>query len=155
MLEERERDHGHERVPTQSSPGAAFEVVEAEFLLQSLMRLLADPARLDRRREGLQVRVGRPIVADAARQEVGRGVGRRRGGVPEPAREHKAMSQACSGESDGQATRNAGALRAADGLALAASPTFAIMVLLTGVQAEMLNWSDPWLKLQHRNSAIP
>ena len=41
------------------------------------------------------------------------------------------MSQACSGGSDGQATRrNAAALRAADGLA---SPTFAIMALLTGV----------------------
>ncbi|WP_119462072.1 hypothetical protein [Rhodospirillaceae bacterium SYSU D60014] len=53
------------------------------------------------------------------------------------------MSQACSGGSDWQATRrNAAALRAADGLALAASPTFAIMALLTGVlgggPAEML-----------------
>ena len=52
------------------------------------------------------------------------------------------MSLACSGGSDGQATRrNAAALRAADGLALAASPTFAIMALLTGVRggpAEML-----------------
>jgi hypothetical protein len=44
------------------------------------------------------------------------------------------MSQACSGGSDGGATRrNAAALRAADGLALAAAPTFAIMALLTGV----------------------
>ena len=51
------------------------------------------------------------------------------------------MSLACSGGSDGQATRrNAGALRAANWLALAASPTFAIMALLTGVrgQAEIL-----------------
>ncbi len=53
------------------------------------------------------------------------------------------MSQACSGGSDGQATRRyAGALWEADGLALAASPTFAIMALLTGVlgggPAEML-----------------
>ena len=53
------------------------------------------------------------------------------------------MSQACSGGSDVQGTRrNAAALRAADGLALAASPTFAIMALLTGVMgggpAEML-----------------
>jgi predicted dithiol-disulfide oxidoreductase (DUF899 family) len=45
----------------------------------------------------------------SARQNVGRGVGRRRGGVPEC--EHEAMSEACSGGSDGQATRrNAGAL---------------------------------------------
>jgi len=43
------------------------------------------------------------------------------------------MSWACSGGSDGQSTRrSAGALGAADGLALAASPTFAIMALLTG-----------------------
>ena len=53
------------------------------------------------------------------------------------------MSQACTGGSDGGATHmNAAALRAADGLALAASPTFAIMALLTsalgGGPAEML-----------------
>lgn len=36
------------------------------------------------------------------------------------------MSEACCGERDGQAIR-----RASDGLALAASPTFAIMALLT------------------------
>ena len=51
-----------------------------------------------------------------------------------PGREHETMSQACSGGSDGGATRrNATALGAAGGLALAASPTFAIMALLTGV----------------------
>jgi hypothetical protein len=44
------------------------------------------------------------------------------------------MSQPCSGRSEGGATRrNAAALGAADGLAFAASPTFAIMALLTGV----------------------
>ncbi len=44
------------------------------------------------------------------------------------------MSQACSGGSDGGATRpNPASLRAADGLALAAAPTFAIMALLTGI----------------------
>ena len=53
------------------------------------------------------------------------------------------MSQACSGGSDGQAPRrNAGAAWMADGLALAAAPTFAVMALLTGVldsgPAEML-----------------
>jgi hypothetical protein len=47
------------------------------------------------------------------------------------------MSHArCSG-SDGQVTRrNAAALKAADWLALAAAPTFAVMALLTGVVAE-------------------
>jgi hypothetical protein len=44
------------------------------------------------------------------------------------------MSQACSGGSDGGATRrNAAALGAADGLSLAAAPTFAIIALLTAV----------------------
>ena len=53
------------------------------------------------------------------------------------------MSQARSGRSDGGAAgRNPAALKAADGLAFAASPTFAIMALLTGIlggdPAEML-----------------
>ena len=53
------------------------------------------------------------------------------------------MKHACCGGSDGQSTRrNAAAFGAADGLALAASPTFAVMALLTGVlgggPAEML-----------------
>jgi hypothetical protein len=44
------------------------------------------------------------------------------------------MSQACSGRTDGGATRRDGVLlTAADGMALAAFPTFAIMALLTGV----------------------
>jgi hypothetical protein len=44
------------------------------------------------------------------------------------------MSQACSGGSDGGAIRrNAAALGAAEGLALAAAPIFAIMALLTAV----------------------
>src|SRR3954453_19504689 len=30
VLEERERDHGHQRVPVQTGPGAALEMVEAE-----------------------------------------------------------------------------------------------------------------------------
>src|SRR5881275_3529248 len=48
VLEERERDHGHQRVPVQTGPGAALEMVEAELLLHLLVRLLAHPARLDR-----------------------------------------------------------------------------------------------------------
>ena len=44
------------------------------------------------------------------------------------------MSETCSFGSDGQAScRTVGAFWAADGLALAASPTFAIMALLTGI----------------------
>jgi hypothetical protein len=53
------------------------------------------------------------------------------------------VSQACSGGADGPTARwSAGALRVADTLALAASPTFAMMALLTGAfdggPAEML-----------------
>src|SRR5947209_8815675 len=40
-------DAGHQRVPMQAGPGAAFEVAEAKFLLELLMHLLARPARLD------------------------------------------------------------------------------------------------------------
>jgi hypothetical protein len=44
------------------------------------------------------------------------------------------MNQSCSGGSDVGATRrNGAALRVADVLALAASPTFALMALLTSV----------------------
>jgi hypothetical protein len=49
VLQEGEGDHGHERVPVQAGPGAALEVVEPQFLLHLLMRLLAHPASLDRR----------------------------------------------------------------------------------------------------------
>lgn len=47
-LQEGVGDHRHERVAMQTDPGTTFEVVEAEFLLELLMRLLADPACLDR-----------------------------------------------------------------------------------------------------------
>ena len=44
------------------------------------------------------------------------------------------MTDACSGDSGGGATRrNAAAVRVANGLHLAAAPTFAIMALLTGI----------------------
>jgi hypothetical protein len=43
------------------------------------------------------------------------------------------MSQACSGGSGGAPRRNAAARRLANGLYLAAAPTFATMALLTGV----------------------
>lgn len=43
------------------------------------------------------------------------------------------MSQVCSGGPDGGAIRKGAALGVVGGLALAASPTFAIMALLTGV----------------------
>jgi hypothetical protein len=45
ILEEREGDQCQERVPVQSPPGPPLEVVEAEFLLELLVGLLAYPAR--------------------------------------------------------------------------------------------------------------
>jgi hypothetical protein len=41
-------DAHHQRVPVQSGPGAALKVAEAECLLQRLVGLFANPARLDR-----------------------------------------------------------------------------------------------------------
>src|SRR3984885_2827811 len=48
-------DHRHERVAAQATPGSAFEVVETEFFLELLVGLLADPSRLDRGGERLEV----------------------------------------------------------------------------------------------------
>src|SRR5215470_2020820 len=55
MLEEGVGDHCHERMPVKAGPGSSLEVVEAEFLLQLLVGLLADPSRLDRGRQGAQI----------------------------------------------------------------------------------------------------
>ena len=46
-LEECAGDHCHERVSVQASPRAGFEVIEARFFLELLMRLFADPTGLD------------------------------------------------------------------------------------------------------------
>src|ERR1700677_2513680 len=54
-------DHRHERVAVQAMPGSAFEVVEAKFFLELLVGLLADPSRLDRGGERLEVGVGRQV----------------------------------------------------------------------------------------------
>src|SRR3712207_8577711 len=58
MLQEGERDQRHQGVVVQPGPGPPLEVVEAELFLQLLVRLLAGPPGLDRRREGLQRRAG-------------------------------------------------------------------------------------------------
>jgi len=36
-----------------SGPGSSFEVIQPQFFLELLMRLFADPARLDRADKGL------------------------------------------------------------------------------------------------------
>ena len=56
-LEEGVGDHCHESVSM--PPG--LEMVEAEFLLESLMRLFADPTRLDGAGDVLDRRVGRKV----------------------------------------------------------------------------------------------
>ena len=58
MLQEGERDQRHQGVVVQPGPGPPLEVVEAELFLQLLVRLLAGPPGLGRRREGLQRRAG-------------------------------------------------------------------------------------------------
>src|SRR5512145_1616312 len=51
VLEEGEGDHGEQGVVMQPQPGAALEVVEPQLVFELLVRLLAAPARLDRRGE--------------------------------------------------------------------------------------------------------
>ena len=53
MLEESVGDHGHQGVAMKASPRPPPEVVEAEFFLELPVRLLANPARLDRRGQRL------------------------------------------------------------------------------------------------------
>src|SRR5215510_7540859 len=48
ILEEGVGDHGHEHVTVKALPGPALEVIKAKFFFQLLVRLLADPSRLDR-----------------------------------------------------------------------------------------------------------
>jgi hypothetical protein len=57
-LQERIGDHGQERVSVQACPGAALEVVEPEFFLELLVRLLANPSGLDGGRKLLERSVG-------------------------------------------------------------------------------------------------
>lgn len=50
--------HVIKRASMQPRPGAAREVIEAEFFLEPLMALLADPSRLDRACQRASGRVG-------------------------------------------------------------------------------------------------
>ena len=55
VLKEGESDHRHEGVAAKSLPGSPFEVIEAEFLFQLLMGLLANPSCLDGGGQGAQI----------------------------------------------------------------------------------------------------
>ena len=55
MLEKGVSDHCHERMTVKALPRSSLEVIEAEFLFQLLVSLLANPSRLDGRRQGAQI----------------------------------------------------------------------------------------------------
>jgi len=60
-LEEGVSDHCHERMAVQPGPGSALEMVKTELLLELLMRLFADPTRLDGAGDVLDCSVGGKI----------------------------------------------------------------------------------------------
>ncbi len=57
-LEEGIGNHRHQCVSVQSGPGSTFEVIETEFFLELLMRLLTDPSAFDRGGQRFEARVG-------------------------------------------------------------------------------------------------
>ena len=59
MLEVGVSDHRHQRMAARTLPGAAFEVIEAEFFFHLLVGLFADPSRLDGGRQGAAGRLAR------------------------------------------------------------------------------------------------
>ena len=61
MLEEGVRDHRHARMTMKALPGSSLEVIETEFFFQLLVRLLANPSRLDGGRQGEQAGLRRQV----------------------------------------------------------------------------------------------
>ena len=47
ILEESVGNHRHERMTVKALPGSPLEVIETKFFFQLLVRLLANPSRLD------------------------------------------------------------------------------------------------------------
>ena len=58
VLEEGEGELTQEQVVVQAAPAPALEVVQAQLILELLVHLLADPARLDQSGQGLERYVG-------------------------------------------------------------------------------------------------
>ena len=54
-------NHRHQGVSMQADPGSAFEMIEAKFFLELLMRLFTNPSGFDRGGERFQARVGRQV----------------------------------------------------------------------------------------------
>src|SRR4051794_13095518 len=61
VLEEGEGELAQEHVVVQAAPAPALEMVQPQLLLELLVHLLADPARLDQRRQDLERCVGRMV----------------------------------------------------------------------------------------------
>jgi len=61
VLQEGEGEHRHERMAVKTLPGSPFEVVEAKFLFQLLMGLLANPSCLDGGSQRAQIGRSRQI----------------------------------------------------------------------------------------------
>src|SRR4051794_10353333 len=61
VLEEGEGELAQQGVMVQAAPAPALEMVQPQLLLELLVHLLADPARLDQRRQDLERRVGRVV----------------------------------------------------------------------------------------------
>src|SRR3712207_8388215 len=61
VLEQGEGELAQEGVVVQPAPAPALEMVQPQLVLELLVRLLADPARLDRGRQDLEGDVGREV----------------------------------------------------------------------------------------------
>src|SRR3954447_24267331 len=61
VLEEGEGELAQEHVVVQAAPAPTLEMVQPQLLLELLVHLLADPARLDQRRQDLERCVGRMV----------------------------------------------------------------------------------------------
>jgi hypothetical protein len=61
MLEKGVSDHRHKRMTVKALPESSLEVIETELFLQLLVSLLANPSRLDGRRQGQQVGLRRQV----------------------------------------------------------------------------------------------
>src|SRR3954453_9943435 len=61
VLEEGEGQLAEQGVVMEPAPGAALEVVQPELVLELLVHLLADPARLDQSGQDLERRAGREV----------------------------------------------------------------------------------------------
>src|SRR5215217_3635432 len=84
-------------MPMQPGPGAPFEVVEPQFLLELLMRLLANPSCLEGGGERLQCARRRLHLRDARSGRTERGPASEPGFRGRPARRRRLCASAACG----------------------------------------------------------